>query len=371
MAMTLSTTLSHITTVPNSSNSKIIIEFYHYMKSIGTSENYQNQNLKAIIVYAKFLGPDIAFNDIQKREQIVTFLDTKIKSNDIDPDVIVIGVGIAVLGVVGYYTYNLLIEDSPSGQLARSRLGLDKYPGAYILQDPKVRGYIPNPSGPGYRNLTKRAIENPDFPQDFRDALKRIEHLKAEEYFGKGTVGDRPFQQQRQQQEALTKTNNDNNTLKLYENATYGIHIQYPSNWKIIINEGFATNHIVSFLAPVRADSEADRPSLIISYIHANNLPFYRNLNEYLAEITERYDFKFIDFNLIESSTNSSLAGEPAYKLVFTDLKHDINFKSMEIGTIIGNKVYTVTYTAGEKELYSYYLPTVQKMIDSLKITTS
>ncbi|MDQ3983552.1 MAG: hypothetical protein M3222_00165 [Thermoproteota archaeon] len=86
MAMKLSTTLSHITTVPNSINSKVISEFYHYMKSIGTSENYQNQNLKAIIVYAKFLGPEIIFYDIQKREQIVTFLDTKIKNNDIDPD---------------------------------------------------------------------------------------------------------------------------------------------------------------------------------------------------------------------------------------------------------------------------------------------
>lgn len=56
MAMKLSTTLSHITTLPNSSNSKIITEFYHYMKSIGTSENYQNQVLKAMIVFANFLG---------------------------------------------------------------------------------------------------------------------------------------------------------------------------------------------------------------------------------------------------------------------------------------------------------------------------
>jgi integrase/recombinase XerD len=56
MAMKLSTTLSHITTVPNSSNSKIITEFYHYMKSIGTSENYQNQVLKGMIVFANFLG---------------------------------------------------------------------------------------------------------------------------------------------------------------------------------------------------------------------------------------------------------------------------------------------------------------------------
>jgi hypothetical protein len=58
MAMKLSTTLSHITTVPNSSNSKVITEFYHYMKSIGTSENYQNQVLKAMIVFANFFGFD-------------------------------------------------------------------------------------------------------------------------------------------------------------------------------------------------------------------------------------------------------------------------------------------------------------------------
>jgi len=86
MAMKLSTTLTHITTVPNSRNSKVISEFYNYLKSIGTSENYHNQNLKAIINYAKFLGIEITFYDIQKREQIVTFLDTKIKNNDIDPD---------------------------------------------------------------------------------------------------------------------------------------------------------------------------------------------------------------------------------------------------------------------------------------------
>ena len=56
MAMKLSTTLSHITTIPNSINSKAITEFYNYMKSIGTSENYQNQVLKAMIVFANFLG---------------------------------------------------------------------------------------------------------------------------------------------------------------------------------------------------------------------------------------------------------------------------------------------------------------------------
>jgi integrase/recombinase XerD len=55
MAMKLSTTLSHITTIPNSTNSKVISEFYDYMKSIGTSENYQNNNLKALTSFAHFL----------------------------------------------------------------------------------------------------------------------------------------------------------------------------------------------------------------------------------------------------------------------------------------------------------------------------
>jgi hypothetical protein len=65
MAMKLSTTLSHISTVPNPINSNTITEFYNYMKSIGTSKNYQNQNLKAIIVHAKFLDDEIIFLDIR------------------------------------------------------------------------------------------------------------------------------------------------------------------------------------------------------------------------------------------------------------------------------------------------------------------
>jgi hypothetical protein len=71
--MKLSTTLSHITTVPNPINSKAISEFYQYMKGIETSENYQNQNLKAIILYTKFLGPEITF---------YVSMITKLVSND-------------------------------------------------------------------------------------------------------------------------------------------------------------------------------------------------------------------------------------------------------------------------------------------------
>jgi hypothetical protein len=42
----------------------------------------------------------------------------------------------------------------------------------------------------------------------------------------------------------------------------------------------------------------------------------------------------------------------------------------MEIGTIIGDKAYSVQYMADAPK-YSDYLPTVQKMIDSLVINKS
>jgi eukaryotic-like serine/threonine-protein kinase len=180
----------------------------------------------------------------------------------------------------------------------------------------------------------------------------------------------------RQQQEALAQSNDDdnnNNTFKLYENITYGIKIEYPSNWTIE-EEGDEDSDnvidVVSFFAPVRNNSETVTPSL---YITIDNPPLnlIENLNEYLRTTINDYNDSQ-DFQVIESNTNSStLGGYPAYKLVYTDVDEDnINYKDMEIGTIIGDKVYLVTYDAAEEE-YSVYLPTVQKMIDSLKITTS
>lgn len=50
---------------------------------------------------------------------------------------ILIGAAVAIVGVAGYFIYTNLTENSPLGQLARSRLGLDTRPGAGILQDPR------------------------------------------------------------------------------------------------------------------------------------------------------------------------------------------------------------------------------------------
>jgi hypothetical protein len=62
MTVKLSTTVSNIERdVHNSKNKQLILQFYEFMKRIGTSKRYQNNNLKAIIAYSKFVGPSVSF----------------------------------------------------------------------------------------------------------------------------------------------------------------------------------------------------------------------------------------------------------------------------------------------------------------------
>ncbi len=56
------------------------------MKSNGASEHHQNNTLKVVIAFAKFLGPGTTFHDLQRKEQIIRFLDTKVKSLEIDQE---------------------------------------------------------------------------------------------------------------------------------------------------------------------------------------------------------------------------------------------------------------------------------------------
>jgi integrase/recombinase XerD len=83
---TLSCTISKIRTIPNKDNADIISEYHQYMRDNGASERHQNNALKAVIDYAKFLGENMTFYDINAKEQITAYLDTKIKSEEEDPD---------------------------------------------------------------------------------------------------------------------------------------------------------------------------------------------------------------------------------------------------------------------------------------------
>jgi integrase/recombinase XerD len=51
------------------------------MKNNGSSERHPNNNLNVMIEFAIFLGSNTIFYDINNKEQILSFLDTKIKDS--------------------------------------------------------------------------------------------------------------------------------------------------------------------------------------------------------------------------------------------------------------------------------------------------
>lgn len=86
MPFKLSTIVKKIDEIPNAKNRQTVKDFREYMRINGSSDNHQINNIKCIIFFAKYLGQDTEFTNISQREQILNFLNTKIKNQNEDPD---------------------------------------------------------------------------------------------------------------------------------------------------------------------------------------------------------------------------------------------------------------------------------------------
>lgn len=82
MPVTLPNIVRKIKEVPNPVNVSIIEEFHNYMIERNSSENHQINNLKMIVAFANHLGKDTSFYDVKNKDQILEFVNTKIKNND-------------------------------------------------------------------------------------------------------------------------------------------------------------------------------------------------------------------------------------------------------------------------------------------------
>src|SRR5919112_349154 len=168
----------------------------------------------------------------------------------------------------------------------------------------------------------------------------------------------------------IPNSTNITNAILTYQNNSYDITIQYPANWTKVERD-FTPNDpvadIVAFRSPVENTSDTYPENLAISVRRLTDQNM--TLDEYAAPLITRYNKTLTDFNLIESNTNITLGGgnNPAYGLIFTYREDDTNYKRMEIGTIVGDRIYFIRYNAQEKQ-YSNYLPTIQMMINSLQI---
>lgn len=145
-----------------------------------------------------------------------------------------------------------------------------------------------------------------------------------------------------------------------YEDITTGISIQFPSNWEKSVN----LDNFITFRAPPETDTRIYPAALGLK------IQELASKSVLLEEVTKLQisELKKSNPNLeFSESTSTTLAGKPAYRVVFTATDNNqVERKAMQIWTIIDNKAILITYKA-QPDKYSTYLPTIERMIGSFQ----
>jgi hypothetical protein len=172
------------------------------------------------------------------------------------------------------------------------------------------------------------------------------------------------------------QTNNDN--YELYKNPNLNIKLYYPSDWKKYESEGPALSNlkgIVTFELPREKRQqqtivqEAPIISIIAEDLPSNNI----TLDQFIKIQHDNFRYLFSDFDFkLENKTTVIVGDNRAGKYEYTIVNpySDGIRNGMVIWIIRGDIVYMISYVA-EQVQYSMYLPTIEKLIDSIEFTNN
>jgi hypothetical protein len=172
-----------------------------------------------------------------------------------------------------------------------------------------------------------------------------------------------------------SKTINNGTTMgfQTYQNNIFGIKIRYPDSWSVrsYPYNNASNNTVVGFYSPSKTASQLGNisgvsghfiPYLDIFAFDSRNMSLDKIINGRIKRIQNTSDF------VLDSKPFTLKGNHSAYMLVYSAITGgDEFFKKMQVYTIFGNKVYLITFTAQEA-LFSNYLPTVRKMVDSFEV---
>jgi len=148
------------------------------------------------------------------------------------------------------------------------------------------------------------------------------------------------------------------------QNPTYGIKIQYPSDWTMSQAGLRDYTNIVAFYSPLQNLTAVPSQFLLSRTHYSQNI----TLNDYGKLVNATLQQPGVQ--IVESKPFTLGDGTPAHSIVFIPPSGSVPFKPeiMLVWTVKGSNVYTLLYN-GEAAKYSFYLPTIQKMINSFEIT--
>jgi hypothetical protein len=203
-----------------------------------------------------------------------------------------------------------------------------------------------------------------------------------------------------------TKILTSNDNFLSYQNRTFGIMIQYPSSWekieeegkegeyrdRSISNQGSSDEQVVEFISPLEDSSDKYHEALSISLhsLHTKNIgEFFGFFDKPASQKILLHGFvlshitslitKLPSFDLIKSESGNdevTLAdGSLGHKIVYTykgqgqiSSNSNTHLKVMEVLTVSHHRGYIIRYSSEPFKYYSY-LPTIQRMISSFRVT--
>lgn len=171
----------------------------------------------------------------------------------------------------------------------------------------------------------------------------------------------------------LTSAQTDNSSTDLiYENATVGVKLSYPSDWT---NHGSFEDEFISIIAAFQGS--VDKHGLPVVHILSKSNDEDKTAKDYANEFFKNEEKNVEGYNIVEIQTDGiTIGGKPAYKAVVTYniciaedcAGEEKRGKMLEVGTVNDNgKIIAINYDAYESD-YPKYLPIAQKMIDSLEV---
>lgn len=166
--------------------------------------------------------------------------------------------------------------------------------------------------------------------------------------------------------------------LFTYINSTYGIKMQFPSNWDVqevgsTLNDPSIT--IVRFTPSfdIHRSFKTD-PSDGNTYVDIN---LQKNIGNTSLDALMKNNINIIkndkntsNFRLLSSTTDTILAGRKAYTMVYSSTYNGLKTITMDSATIFGHGIYYTTFNA-EPFSYAEYAQTARKMFESLRLMTT
>jgi len=152
------------------------------------------------------------------------------------------------------------------------------------------------------------------------------------------------------------------NEFVTYQDPVKGYKLEYPKGWTEIKLDMPTVD--LTIVSPLENNFDSFTENFVIGTL---SVPF-QNLNDYSRITVEKMKMR-PSFSLIED-IETTLAGIPAHKIVYTEIEPNFNIEvqSIMLWTLKDNTGYLIGFVT-EPDKYSAYLPIAQKVIDSFEFT--